>query len=380
MGEYRYPFPPYPTGWYLVAESAMLAPKDVVPMRWFGRDLVAFRTESGRAVVADAHCPHMGAHLAYGGTVEAERIRCPFHSWCFSADGPCEEVPYATQPVLPKVGLRTWPVHETSGLILVFFDELGRDPTWWMPDRPEWGEPGWLGYETTSWRIRMHVQELAENIPDTAHFLSVHTVPAMPVAEVEIDRHVYRQATVGRIDGTEVWRTSQEAFGLGLVWLEVDGDVTYRFLTATTPIDDEHVELRLLFLVREGPRCHRDLGGEPRRHRGDDGEHRARRPDLGAQGVPRASAARPRRRPDRRAAEVGAPVLSRRRERARRSRQSDRASAARAASSKMCRSSAKRFVSSFGVIFAEMLTVAERVPSLVALTNWVYPGVLPVCP
>ena len=98
----------------------------------------------------------------------------------------------------------------------------------------------------------MHVQELAENIPDTTHFLYVHTVPAMPDAEVEIDGHVYRQLTVGRVNGHELWRTRQEAFGLGLVWLEVDGDVTYRFLTATTPIDDEHVELRLLFLVHEG--------------------------------------------------------------------------------------------------------------------------------
>jgi nitrite reductase/ring-hydroxylating ferredoxin subunit len=253
MGEYRYPFPPYPTGWYFVAESSALAPGDVVPMRWFGRDLVAFRTASGRAVVADAHCPHMGAHLGYGGTVEDERIRCPFHSWCFSADGPCVEVPYATQAVVPEVELHPWPVHETSGLILVHFDELDRAPTWWMPDRAEWGRPGWLGYETTSWRIRMHVQELAENIPDTAHFLFVHTVPAMPSAEVETDGHVYRQATIGRVDGREVWRTSQTAFGLGLVWLEVDGDVTYRFLTATTPIDEEHVELRLLFLVREDP-------------------------------------------------------------------------------------------------------------------------------
>ena len=164
-------------------------------------------------------------------------------------------MPYATQAVVPEVGLHPWPVHETSGLILVHFDELDRAPTWWMPDRAEWGRPGWLGYETTSWRIRMHVQELAENIPDTAHFLFVHTVPAMPSAEVETDGHVYRQATIGRVDGREVWRTSQTAFGLGLVWLEVDGDVTYRFLTATTPIDEEHVELRLLFLVREDPRA-----------------------------------------------------------------------------------------------------------------------------
>ena len=62
--DYRYPFAPFPSGWYFIAESASLAPGDVVPMRWFGRDLVLYRTASGQAVVADAHCPHMGAHLS----------------------------------------------------------------------------------------------------------------------------------------------------------------------------------------------------------------------------------------------------------------------------------------------------------------------------
>ena len=60
---YRYPFPPYPTGWYLVAQSAEVGVGDVKPVQYFGRELVLFRTESGRAVLLDAHCPHMGAHL-----------------------------------------------------------------------------------------------------------------------------------------------------------------------------------------------------------------------------------------------------------------------------------------------------------------------------
>jgi len=250
--DYRYPFAPFPTGWYLVAESTAVGPGDVMPMRWFGRDLVLYRTESGQAVVADAHCPHMGAHLGYGGVVDREGIRCPFHSWRFDTDGRCDQVPYATRAVQPRTGVASWPVHETCGLILVHHDEAGRAPTWHMPDVEEWGAPGWLGYTTCSWKIRMHVQELAENIPDTVHFLYVHTVPAMPDADVETDGHVYRQVTSGKIDGVEVWRTTQEAFGLGLVWLHGDGPMRYKFLTATTPIDAEHVELRLLFLSYEG--------------------------------------------------------------------------------------------------------------------------------
>ena len=57
----RYPFHPYPTGWFMVGFSEDVAPKGVKPLRYFARDLVLFRTEDGKAVVADAHCPHLGA-------------------------------------------------------------------------------------------------------------------------------------------------------------------------------------------------------------------------------------------------------------------------------------------------------------------------------
>jgi phenylpropionate dioxygenase-like ring-hydroxylating dioxygenase large terminal subunit len=247
--DYRYPFGPYPTGWYLALESSALTTAAVVPLQMFGRELVAFRTASGTAVVLDAHCPHMGAHVGYGGVVDGEGVRCPFHAWRFGVDGRCDDVPYEVRSRrAPRVGLTGHPVHETSGLVLVHHDESGAAPTWWMPDLPEWGRPGWVGYETVSWRIRMHVQELAENIPDTAHFAYVHRVPGTPDAEVEVDGHIYRQRSIVAETGETF--TQQEAHGLGLVWLRSAGGIV--FLTATTPIDDQHVELRLLFLVDEG--------------------------------------------------------------------------------------------------------------------------------
>lgn len=246
---YRYPFSPYPEGWYLLRESAALGPGEVVPLRYFGRDLVLYRTDGGRAVVADAHCPHMGAHLGHGGAVDGEGIRCPFHRWRFDASGECSDVPYARDGRAPRVCVRTWPVREHSGLVMVWCSEAGRDPWWEPPRRAEHGAPGWLGYVTAGWTIRMHTQELVENVPDTAHFTYVHTVGDGLRAEYEIDGHVYRQRSLMPVDGGYVEFTRQEASGLGLVWLRTNGAVPSWFLTATTPIDDEHVELRLLFLV-----------------------------------------------------------------------------------------------------------------------------------
>jgi len=248
---YRYPFTPYPDGWYLLCESAAVAREQVVPLRYFGRDLVLFRTEGGRAVVADAYCPHMGAHLGYGGVVEGEGIRCPFHRWRYDSEGQCVDVPYAKDRQPPKVCISTWPVREHSGLIMTWCSETGRAPSWEPPVRPEFGAPGWVGYETAGWTIRMHTQELAENIPDMAHFTYVHEVGADLRAEFEIEEHVYRQRSLMMVNGAAVEFTSQEASGLGLVWLHTRTEPVSWFLTATTPIDDERVELRLLFLGRD---------------------------------------------------------------------------------------------------------------------------------
>ena len=93
-------------------------------------------------MLVDAHCPHMGAHLGYGGAIDGEGIRCPFHHWCFDADGHCVDVPYAKvagRP--PKVSLSTWLVREHSGLIMTWCSDSGQPPTWEPPLRPEFGVP-----------------------------------------------------------------------------------------------------------------------------------------------------------------------------------------------------------------------------------------------
>lgn len=250
---YRYPFPPYPTGWYLIAESSELAVGDVKPLTRFGRELVLFRNESGRAVLLDAHCPHMGAHLGHGGCVEGEGIRCPFHGWRFGSDGRLEDVPYQTRGATPQVGLACWPIHETSGVVLAYSSDDGKPATWQMPVIEEFGRPGWIGWQSYRWQIHMHVQELAENVPDTHHFVAVHKVPVLPEAHVTTDGPIYRQQSIGRTpDGAVAWQTEQTAYGLGLIVLRTPGAKPHVSLNTITPIDEQTVELRTLYVVHEG--------------------------------------------------------------------------------------------------------------------------------
>lgn len=64
-----------------------LAPGEVRAVDHDGRDLVAWRTVSGRLVLCDARCPHQWSDLAVEGRVVGEELVCLSHHWRFDADG-----------------------------------------------------------------------------------------------------------------------------------------------------------------------------------------------------------------------------------------------------------------------------------------------------
>lgn len=171
----RFPFTSFPNGWFQVAYTNELPPKGVKPLHYFGKDLVLFRAEDGTPHVFDAHCPHLGAHLGYGGKVQGETIQCPFHGWCFNGNGQCINIPYASK-IPPKAQIQTWFVREINGLILVYYHDQGEPPTWEMPELPECNSREWIPFYryVHRWKLRTHLQELNEQIIDFRHFPVVH--------------------------------------------------------------------------------------------------------------------------------------------------------------------------------------------------------------
>ena len=174
-----------PTGWFQVAWSDEIETGAVHRMTYFGHDMVAWRSRSGRLTVMDAYCEHLGAHLGYGGHVEGEVIECPFHGWQWDAAGRNVCIPYEPRPNRGR-RMRTYPVVERNEAAYIWHDVEGCEPYFDVPDV-------FAGFNDSSstadyyprmtmYRsgVKLHPQYVLENGVDFAHFKFVHKTPIVP--------------------------------------------------------------------------------------------------------------------------------------------------------------------------------------------------------
>ncbi|MCF3106944.1 Rieske (2Fe-2S) protein [Streptomyces roseoverticillatus] len=172
-----------PNTWLAVAFSEEVKPASVVTTKLAGQDIVLYRTNGGELRAVNPHCPHLGAHLGRGGSVEGELIICPFHRMAFASDGTCIRTGWGAPA--PKIRLTTHPVQERNGLVLVWHHAEGAPPTWEVPpvETTGFSRPStWTGVFTA------HPLDLSENTVDYQHFVALHgaqsvveTSPIKPV-------------------------------------------------------------------------------------------------------------------------------------------------------------------------------------------------------
>jgi phenylpropionate dioxygenase-like ring-hydroxylating dioxygenase large terminal subunit len=157
----------------MVAYDDDLAPGEVTAIRYWGTDLVLWRDGAGDYHLQDAYCPHLGAHLGVGGTVEGATLQCPFHGWTFDGAGACTNIPYS-QRDNRKAKLRTYPVAQRNRMVYAWRHPDGLEPQWDVPAIPEIGDAAWSEMYRSSYVINTVPQEMAENGVDPAHFRYVH--------------------------------------------------------------------------------------------------------------------------------------------------------------------------------------------------------------
>jgi len=252
----RFPFGASPRGWYAVAWVEDLELASVRPARLCDRDIVVVRTESGEAAVYDAHCPHLGAHLGYGGVVEGESLRCPFHGWEYDHGGRCSKIPFVDAPM--KVGLHKWPTVVRGGMLQAWHDPHGQPPLWTPVELDQQGWTPPVHGRDCYWSLRAHVQDIAENGIDVAHFTTVHG--AQTIGELLDVRYEGAHASWTSVSASDLAGKPSiaeasvvlNALGLHQVQVRIDeGKLQFRSFLYVTPVADGCIDIRMTVSVRQ---------------------------------------------------------------------------------------------------------------------------------
>ncbi|BBX32262.1 (2Fe-2S) ferredoxin [Mycolicibacterium mageritense] len=254
-----------PTGWFQVAWSDEVAVGDVHRMKYFDREMIAWRAQSGQLTVMDAYCEHLGAHLGFGGHVVGEVIQCPFHGWQWNHEGRNVCIPYQDRPNRGR-RMRTYPVVERNASVYIWHDAEGRAPHFDVPDIfADFGDKTAADYYPQQRLFReqleLHPQYVLENGVDFAHFKFVHQTPIVPV----FTRHdfgepwSYVDFTI-TFEGDDAQKIEDvnsgvEAIngGLGIAVTKSWGMIDNRTISAVTPVDDRTSDVRFMVYIGRTP-------------------------------------------------------------------------------------------------------------------------------
>jgi nitrite reductase/ring-hydroxylating ferredoxin subunit len=217
---------------------------------------VAWRDEEHVLHVQDAFCPHLGAHLGHGGTVDGCHIQCPFHGWVFDGEGSNVDIPYSTR-TNRRARIRTYRSVEVNGKSLVWFHpdpEVG--PLWEIPALPELDSGDWFGPIRTEHTVLAHAQELGENAVDSAHFRYVHDVAEVPeITSYSTEGPMAAMTSLQRFPtprGVVEGRIESLGYGPGMSVVRFAGIIDTLLVTGTTPISADSCISWMDFYTRSG--------------------------------------------------------------------------------------------------------------------------------
>lgn len=254
------PRDPYPAGWYGFRYSHELRPGRVLRARYFGKELVAFRSEAGEAHVLDAHCAHLGAHLG-DGRVQGELLECPFHGWRWDGAGGCAHVPFCDDaPARARVG--SYPVLERNGVVYFWHDPGGAAPFFDVPQLPELAGGDFKPGPTHRQTIRGWIHDPRENAVDTTHGPILHgrSFPVVPGSKGEV-RHWHEDASartltfqvvnlIGKAGSPREVVLDFSLAGPGHLVMRSSMPTEIVYVVPNVPVDEAHIDFTLMTWVR----------------------------------------------------------------------------------------------------------------------------------
>ena len=264
---------PVPWGWFAVAFAHELPAGAVLSRRLAGDALVVWRGTGGSIGVTSSTCPHLGAHLG-DGRVDGDAIRCPFHGFRFAPDGRCTAAGASPPPA--GLCIRSWPVRERNGVVLVWHHPQGAAPSFEVPELEPAAMTRLDRTTTACFEFGGHPVATSENSVDLSHLAQVHHYTdvtmiepfhadgAVASASYSMTRPVGipgdRRVRALRRFTTHV-RFDARLFGLGVSLVEAsipNLGVRTRQLVLATPVAPGRMEMRLsMQVLHDGGRLRR---------------------------------------------------------------------------------------------------------------------------
>ena len=158
--------------WYLACLNEELDVRNPLPKKMLGRELVVFRTASGRIGVTEDRCCHRNVNLSLG-YVQGERITCAYHGWEYNTQGKCEHIPsLPTDKEIPSVcAIRTYKVRTDYKAVWVFLGDESLADSVPLPPMPEMDRlPRVYNYHY----VKADLKLVAESLIDAYHINHVH--------------------------------------------------------------------------------------------------------------------------------------------------------------------------------------------------------------
>lgn len=197
---------PIPNGWFQLAYADELARPSVLPLRYFGKDLLLSRSEGGAPELVEQ--------------AKGQRLPCI----------------------------------ERNRIVWGWHHGAGGAPSWELPEVPEASSEHWTPFERHRWTVRTHNQEIGENAVDRAHFRYVHGTAEVPDSELQLDGHVRRAIQHVRMRtprGEVRGQIRVEAHGMGCTITRFTGICETVLLLSHTPIDGGTVDSRFSFTQKK---------------------------------------------------------------------------------------------------------------------------------
>lgn len=218
----------YQHGWYHVAFTHELQ-EELTPLYLGQQRLMAVQQQDTVRVFA-ATCPHRGAHLAHGGTLQGDAVLCPFHGLRI----------HLGETADTAFWVHEYPCLVRGGMVLVRMSDMDK------PDLPQALaeiEQRYTFIPGFTMLVRVSLEMAAENAFDCMHFKSVHGIMNEPVFTVH-DGPYGELRAIGdfvipsseRIPRPLYVKYRTGAFSPGVVISELRGDPPYNYVMISTGV------------------------------------------------------------------------------------------------------------------------------------------------